>query len=346
MIITLSAHRQVRMNTTITLHGFAVALLLVALGCDGTERPTEITARTARPAPKSAPTPSAPARPMATVNGEAVPMDPLQNALLEDYGLATSQQIIADVLVKQALQKQGLTPDVTQADTQAENLRALSKIFQFDTASPTPSQMEEVLDQLLARKNLTRRVWDQAMRRNAQLAKLAASRVTVTEQDLRDEFFAQYDGKLRCRHIQVPDASTAQTVLNQAQQGADFEQLAFKYSTHPDAKTGAFLPPIGPRTAPPEVPPVLVATARALKEPGQLSNIVQVGSNFHVLKLEEILPPTSVDYDAVKPQLHQAVRDRKIDQLQQRIMRELIREANIVYHNPVLREQYKRVQQK
>jgi foldase protein PrsA len=319
-------------------------LALGAVGCAGTDLPTTIESRRKDPAPTTRPaSANAPAeKPMAKVNGQTLPMAPLVDALLNDYGLQASQQFIADALVRQELERRNIDRKITAEDIHVENVRALSKIFQFETVNPTQKQMDAVLDQLLARKNLTRRVWDQTMRRNARLAKLAARRVQITEDDLRNAFFTEYDGKFRCRHIQVPDAATTETVLAKAKNGADFEQLAFQYSTHPDAKSGAFLPPIGPRTAPPEVPPVLVEAVRALEEPGQLSNIVQVGSNFHILKLEAVEPPTDVDFDEVKPQLRQTVRDQKIDRLQHRIMRELIHDADIEFLNPVLKTQYHR----
>ena len=178
--------------------------------------------------------------------------------------------------------------------------------------------------------------------RNARLAKLAAKRVTITEEDIHQEFFTQYDGKYRVRHIQVPDAGEGEKILQKIEAGEDFEQLAFKYSTNPSGKTGGWLPDIGPRSAPDNVPPVLAKNIRALKKPGQVSNIVQVGTNYHILKLEKIVPPENVKFEDVKNQLRDIVRDKKIDRLQPRIMQELFRNATIEYINPTIRAQSKR----
>ncbi len=278
---------------------------------------------------------------LARVNGNPIPASRMHDALVRDYGLGVAQQLIADELVRQALERKNLPTDVTDRQIEIENYRAITKIFQFDEDAPTPEQMNSLLDQLLAQKNITRRAWEVTMARNARLARLADRRVKVTDEDLRQEFFARYDGKLKVRHIQVPSMILAQEVSDKAQGGADFEQLAFRYSTNPSGKTGGWLPDIGPRNAPETVPPNLVRAARALKQPGDLSNIVQVGTNFHILKLEEILPPRKVKFNEVKGKLRHLVREKKVDELQPILMKELIDKAQIEYLDPILRARRK-----
>lgn len=291
----------------------------------------------------SAPTTETPQRLLARVNGQAVDMDKLYDALVRDNGLRVSQQLIADELVRQELQRRNLPTNVTDQEIELETHRALEKVFQFEkTSSPEPR--DGLLNQLLAQKNITRRMWDATMARNALLARLADNdpRVKVTEEDLRREFFEQYDGKLKVRHVQVPTMTQAQEVMEKARAGADFAQLAFQYSTNPSGKNDGWLPVIGPRNAPEVVPPTIVRAARALKKPGDVSNIVQVGSNFHVLKLEEIIPPQKVTYSKVQGKLRHLVRDKNIDRLQPIIMKELIDKAKIEYVEPIIRSQVKR----
>ena len=275
------------------------------------------------------------------VNGKPLLMDSLHDALVQDYGLPIAQQLIFDELVRRELEKQNLPPEVTARQIEIENQRAMRKILQFENA-PSPEQMESLLPQLLAQRNITRRMYFAVMARNARLAQLAAKRVTVTEDDIREEFFTQYDGKYRVRHIQVPDAGEGEKILKKIDAGEDFEQLARKHSTNPSGKTGGWLPDIGPRSAPDIVPPVLRKNIRALKKPGQVSNIVQVGTNYHILKLEKIIPPGNVKFEDVKDRLRDIVRDKKIDILQMTIMQELFRNATIEYINPTIRAQSER----
>jgi len=321
-----------------------VLCLLAALalsGCDMDAKRTVVEPRH----PSSAQTESRDASPrvLARVNGQPIPMDTLYDALVADDGLRVSQQLIADELVRQELHRRHLPTNVTDRELEIENRRALSKVFQFEKSS-TPEQLNGLLDQLLSQKNITRRVWDATMARNVQLSRLAEHdpRVKVTDEDVRRAFFEEYDGKFKVRHVQAPTMVIAQEAAEKARKGADFAQLAFQYSTNPSGKTGGWLPDIGPRTAPDTIPPPIVQVVRAMKTPGQISNIVQVGSNFHVLKLEEIVPPEKVKFSDVKGKLRFIVRDGNIDRLQPVIMKELIDQAKIEYVDPVIRSKVKR----
>ena len=97
-----------------------------------------------------------------------------------------------------------------------------------------------------------------------------------------------------------------------------------------------------PPTAPKEIPPVLVKVARSLETPGDISDAVQVGSTFHVLKLEEVIPPKDVSFADAKERLKPWVRRQKVERRQQPLLKELIDKAEIKYTNPVIRAQDRR----
>ena len=326
-----------------------VALLLCALtasflgvGCD-LMQPIE-------PAPKVTPAPPAKVTPvvnqapeaiLATVNGTALSMQPLYDALVSDYGMQIAQILLADELVRQAIVKEKLSLTVSKMDIDAESSKTLQQLFPFG-APPTKRQIEGLLAQFLTKRNLSRRQWDASMRRNLLLARLAETRIgPITEEDLRELFFLQYDGKIIVRHIQTPSLSNAQTLLKSIRDGEPFAKVAQTHSTSPSGKDGGLLPPIGARTAPPGVPPALLQAAKALKKPGEVSSPIQVGTAFHILKLEEIIPPQAVKYAQVEPQLRALAHEQRIHQLQPVIMRELFSKADIQFVDPTLREQRK-----
>lgn len=328
--------RTIEICVTVTACTFA--------GCDWNRRQTVIEPTRPPAAAAAAETPREDApRIMARVNHQAIPMAALYDALVRDEGVRVAQQLIADEVVRQELQARNLPTHVTDLELQAETRRALSQVFQFDNA-PSPRQWEDLLRQLLAQRNLTRRMWDATMTRNVLLGRLAEldPRAAVEEEDLREAFYEEYDARLKVQHVQVPTMVLAQEVREKALRGADFSQLAFHYSTNPSGKTGGWLPDFGPRTAPDTIPPPIVRAGRALKNPGDISHIVQVGSNFHVLRLQEIVPPRQARYSEVKGKLRHLVRERKIQRLQPIILKELIDKAQIEYVDPVLRSKVKR----
>jgi len=304
------------------------------LGCEGVGQRTIEPERSATPA---SPAPSRSAL-LARVNGQALPIAPLNDALLSDYGLPIAQQFIADEVVRQELIRQGMATEVTDMEVEAETARALGQIFRF-LESPSQSQLEGLLQQFLRKNNFTRRQWDATMRRNAQLARLAAPKVNVTEEQLRSAYYQIYGARRIVRHIQVESMAKAQKVLDELEAGKDFASLAETYSASPTGKEGGLLPPISMKDPPKRIPPALLQVAMAMEKPGEISNPIQTGTSFHILKYEELVPPEGVTFEEVRDKLVSVVRDQQIGQMQQEILADLIGQAEIEYVNPIIRAQ-------
>lgn len=325
---------------------YLILLALAIAGCDmnfGRKKVIEPT----KPAPVEAFSQSSTASfgegdILAHVNGQPVYMAPLHKALVDDYGLPLAQHLVADEVVRQELVKLKLSTKVTTEEVSDENDRMLLTIFPLETP-PSPQQMEGLLSQFLAKNQNTRRQWDATMARNVRLGRIAAEQINVTDADLRKEFYRQYDGKLKVRHIQIPSLLEADNVLRELGKGRDFAETAYKYSTSPSAKDGAWLPNIGTRIASKSIPGALVVAARSLKKPGDQSNPVQVGTNFHILKLEEIIPPKDVKFEDVKNKLRPDVEYRLIMKKRHEILQDLLSSSKtkIQYVNPAIKRKSK-----
>jgi peptidyl-prolyl cis-trans isomerase C len=83
----------------------------------------------------------------------------------------------------------------------------------------------------------------------------------------------------RASHILVKDRSTAEDVLRQAKQGAQFESLARSLSTCPSKSSGGDLGWFGPGK-------MVAAFESAVKRlsPGSISDVVQTQFGYHVIK--------------------------------------------------------------
>lgn len=286
---------------------------------------------------------------MAKVNGKAIPMSRLHEALVQDYGLALAQQLIADELVRQECERKNVPYPVSAKEVAIATGRAIDRNFQYNTTMTTADK-QKLLRQYLIKNRLTRRQWDATMARYIRLRRLAGSEVTVSEAELTDAYRRQFDGKKRVRHIQVPTLQVAQEVLKQIKSGSKFTELAATYSTNPTGKSGGWLPDIGMRSAPTGVAQAVVNAARALDAPGEVSAPIQAGTNFHILKLEEIVEPRNVKLDDVRNKLTLMIREQKMFAAQLQIMRYLVTQAqkrgDIRYVDPSLRSQSRKQQEK
>lgn len=285
------------------------------------------------PVVNAPPKPAQPGRPvMAYVNGEPVYMDQLNQLLISGYGMSVAQQLVANELVRQEAQRKGLA--VTDAEVEAEHQRTMDAMF--STVSE-PNQRQRLLEQLLKRNNVSQDQWNLTMRRNTLLAKLADNQVQVTEEETKEEFDRQYERKVKVQHIQTATLADAQKVLKDLADGAEFTAMVNKYSIGPTADKAGLLEPFGSKDT--GTPPALRQVAMGMKKIGEVSDPIQVGTAFHILKLLGIIEPENIKYENVQARLAADVHKRKAVALQQDILQILVRGGKLQYVDPILKSQ-------
>jgi foldase protein PrsA len=285
------------------------------------------------PVVNAPPKPAQPGRPvMAYVNGEPVYMDQLNQLLISGYGMVVAQQLVANELVRQEAQRKGLT--VTDAEVEAEHQRYMDSLFPTVTEA---NQRQRLLEQLLKKNNVSQDQWNLTMRRNTLLAKVAENQVQVAEEEVKEEFGRQYERKVRVQHIQTANLADAQKVLKDLADGAEFTALVNKYSIGPTADKAGLLEPFGTKDT--GTPPALRQVAMGMKKVAEVSDPIQVGTAFHILKLLAIIEPDNVKYEDVRAALAAEVRKRKAVALQQDILQILIRGGKLQYVDPILKSQ-------
>ena len=324
---------------------FALTMLCLAGGiglwCVGGCTPPSATntpaaAPTTAPADASAPAPAAPAgisdrTVIIRVNERPILMEQLTELMLANYGIEAAEQLVATAVVQQEAAREGLT--VTPADVAAENTETLKQVV----PNLAPADQQRVLAQLLERRKISLFLWDQIMQRNALLRTIAEKRVKIDDELLLAEFNRRYGAKRQVRHIQCASLVDAQKVRDLLDKGQDFAKLAAELSTNKDsAAQGGLIAPFSQND--PGMPAAIVRVAFALQE-GQVSEVVQVDKDFHILKLEKVLPPEQMRFEDVKAvmalQLHAAM----VRQMQGQILQDLIRLADVQFVNPQLKEQ-------
>jgi len=306
--------------------------LILPLGCGGTVPVQPVPAAGRGPAASQAATTQPAEREiMAYVNGQPMYMDSLYELLLGGPGMDYAVELVRHEMVRQAAEKQGIT--ISDEELKAEHQRFLEVAFpQLEPAG----DREQALNQLLVSKQVSRRQWDMSIRMSAILRRMAAPEVKVGDEQLRDEFGRRYERKVVVRHIQTASLTDAQKVKTLAAD-RDFAALAAEYSTNMmSARGGGELPPIGHKTE--GVPPAMRQAALAMKKIGEISDPVQVGTTFHVLKLERIIEPEKVKFEDVREKLAAEIKERLIRLRQKAILERLVRDAEVKYVNPILKD--------
>ncbi|MFI5382438.1 MAG: peptidylprolyl isomerase, partial [Tepidisphaerales bacterium] len=142
------------------------------------------------------------------------------------------------------------------------------------------------------------------------------------------------------RHIQVANLREANEVQRRLAAGEAFEQVAAalsqdKASRESGGELRAFT------RAEPTLSPAFKEAAFALKE-GEVSGPVSTGDAYHVIKLEQRIPPQVVKYedhkDSIREELVGIMTNLRVQQLRQSYDTEV--RATLRIEDPILRRRY------
>ncbi len=272
---------------------------------------------------------------MAYVNGKPVSIKPLVDALLSGPGLAYAEQYIRAELIEQELAKNKIV--VTEADLKAQYERFLVEMV---PPGLKKEQREMVLKKLLADKQVSRSQWDLGVKLATGLRKLAEGKVKITAEMLRGEFDYQFGRQVIVRDIEVDSLVKTEMIFNKLDKGAKFAALAAEFSIAENAKRGGLLKPISSKDrVDSDIAPTIRQVALEMKKSGDISNPIQVGTTFHILKLVKVIPPKNARFEDVKDKMATSVREKLIRHYQGQILMQLMRNAKVEYVNPILKQQ-------
>ena len=312
-------------------------------GCHSEPSPTPVqpstslhTAHVATTAPTTAPSESS--RTVATVNGIVITQSDLYQPLIESYGLTMLQNVMLLKLARQVAAESHVV--VTPSDVQAERAATLAGLF----PDATPADYAGLLDQFLRTKNLSAVQFDMLIETNANLRKVTLLHMPVfTDDQLRIAFGQRYGENRIVHDIQVPNMAEAAVAKRRVDSGEPFEQVAKDMSDNPRTRAnGGQLPPFSHQA--PNVPTALKDMAFSLKV-GAVSDPVQDGTEYHILRLDAIIPPKVVKFEDVKADVRKMLEDTwtrlEIDQLRNQLAQRALRSIHI--DDPALAAQWQQM---
>jgi parvulin-like peptidyl-prolyl isomerase len=282
--------------------------------------------------------PAEPVRIVATVNGLKISQADLYQPLVESYGLAMLQNVMLLKLAQQLTAQVHLI--VTPADVQSERAGTLAGLF----PDAAPSDYAGLLDQFLRTKNLSAVQFDLLVQTNANLRKVVALHMPVFTDDLLRQAFGQRYGENRVvRDIQVPNMALAAQAKRRVGGGEAFEKVATELSDDPRTRQqGGELPAFSNQA--PNVPQAIKDAVFALKV-GEVSDPVQDGTEYHILRLDGIIPPKVVKFEDVKADVRKTLEDQwvrfRIDQLRSSLAQVALQTIHI--DDPALAAQWQKM---
>lgn len=244
----------------------------------------------------------------ATVNDKPITLEYLADQCVLRHGKDVLDAEINRTLLEQALKRRSL--EVQKADLNAEIRRAAESFGYFN--SEGKPDVERWLNHISEQtgKSIDLYVRD-AVWPSAALKKLAGTELTVTEDDLKKSFLANYGERVEVQAIVLSDQRTAHEVFDLARRNPSekfFGELANQYSVEPVSKSNfGQVPPIRMHGG----QPALEKEAFSL-QPNQISGVIAVGDAYILLRCLGRTKPVVEDPQVVEGELKQDILEKKM----------------------------------
>jgi foldase protein PrsA len=251
-----------------------------------------------------------------TVNGQKITRGELDGRLEAQAGKSTLQQMVQQDLVFQYAKDNNI--QVTDSELQDQ----LNKIEQRFPAGQ--------FEQVLKNQGLTLEDAKNVLREQIIVKKAVEKNMHVSDADVKSYFeknraLFNTPAQIRARHILVRSRPEADSIEAQLHKGANFADLAKRFSMDPASKDkGGELGFFGAG----QMVPAFQNAAQALK-PGQISAPVQTPFGWHVIQVEDKRPASTATLANSQQKARQQLMDAQEQQLIPQFLQQLRSKAKI-----------------
>ncbi len=172
-------------------------------------------------------------------------------------------------------------------------------------ADESPVVLNAEIEKLAEERGVDPKQWRRVQRQRALIDRLVRTTVTdripITEEEIA-RYYRQHVGDFRrpaqfmARQILVDDRAIAEKIHAELAKGADFGELAQKYSQSPDSERGGELGYFDGRS----YPPVFADICRRLKV-GETSDVIKTDYGFQIFQLQDRRPAKQQTIEEVAP---------------------------------------------
>lgn len=291
-----------------------------------------------RPAKKSAagtsdqtkaPETAAPDHPMivATINGQDITRNDLGKECLSHFGEEVLETLVNKQLIAEHCRARNIA--VTHQEVDAEITRMAER---FGLPKDQLLKMLKEERGISAAQYANEIIWP-----TVALRKLAADRLTVSKQDLQAAWETLYGPAVQTRLIACNSRAEIAKIREAAIKNPDdFGNLAKQHSVDANsASAKGLIQPIRKHQGDEKIERIAFGL-----QPGEISEVIAVGSQYVILKCESHLAAQKVPMATVEKVLTDSIRDKKLRQVSDAVFQELQRTAKVenIYNDPVKRQ--------
>lgn len=259
------------------------------------------------------------------INNQPVARDQLAKDCIDRHGRTVLRGEINRTLLTDALKKASLT--VTESDLNTELSIAADSMgyLKPDGTPDTEAWLKSVMEDEKVNYNIYIQdaIWPAAA-----LKKLCENEVQVTEEDMKKGYEANFGPRAEVLVVVLSSQRDAENVFRQARQALtekSFSELAAKYSVEPVSRSNfGKIPPIRRHGG----MPTIEKEAFNLK-PGEISGVIAWNDQYCILYKQGETTPILQDFAAVKDEIYNEIRSKKMNVAVRRKMDLLLKNAQI-----------------
>jgi RNA polymerase sigma factor (sigma-70 family) len=260
--------------------------------------------------------PADPKQPVAYIFNLPVTREELADYLIAHYGGPKLEQLVNKLIIERACREKGIV--VTPEEVNAA--------FQKDLKDINSTQ-EEFEKNVLSKYLKTLLEWrEDVIKPRLCLEKLARTRVSVTEEDIRQAFESEYGEKVECRFILWPKGQEKRGILLSPElvnNPEEFDRLAKQQMNGTLAAQAGNISAIGHHATGNDA---LENAAFKLK-PGEITQLETPEGTLAIKCLGRIPPHASKKLEDLRETLRKTVLDRKVQQEIPKLFKELREQA-------------------
>ncbi len=261
----------------------------------------------------------------AYLNREPISMEQVGAECVQRHGRPILKGEINRVLLSSALAS--ANKQITQADIDAEVARAADSMgyLKPDGTPDTDAWLKSILEDEGATIDLYIQdaVWP-----SVALKKLVQDSVQITTEDIQKGFEANFGPRAEVLAVVLSNQRTAEDVWQQARQSLgeqQFGELAAKYSVETVSRSNyGKVPAIRRHSG----QPTLEKAAFEL-QPGEISGVIALNDQYVVLYKQGETNPIVKDIEAVRPELHKEILEKKMRVAMQNQLDTMLKAAQI-----------------
>jgi foldase protein PrsA len=254
---------------------------------------------------------------LATVNGEKITRQDLNEYMFSQIGKPVLNNMINETLIDQEAKKAGIT--VTEADIDAE-------IDKMIKSYPSPEQFEFSL----AQSGMSLSDLKNQMKTDLKIRKILEPTITITDEEIKKtydenkESFATPE-QVKASHILVETKEDAEAILKELKGGADFATMAKEKSKDGSASQGGDLGYFGRGDMVPEF-----EEAAFKLNVGEISEVVQSNFGFHIIKVTDKKAAATPTFEEKKEEIREQLVNMQMGQKVPEWMQKIQADAKIV----------------